>query len=86
MSVVRIEAFKGFKIAHALSALKAGMSYAYLGRRLRYAQPLPQAKGFLAFSQRSPRPKYSTDKQHILNFASILQPRPLQLLLSHFIS
>ncbi len=35
-----------------LQRLRRVWVFVYLGRRLRYAQPLPQAKGFLAFSQR----------------------------------
>lgn len=54
MSVVGCKAFTANpKSSYALAALKAGVGCAYLGRRLRYAQPLPQAKMLLAFSQRS---------------------------------
>ncbi len=53
MSVVEMKAFAtNPQPSHALTALKAGVGYAYLGRRLRYAQPFPQAKMLLAYSQR----------------------------------
>ena len=80
MSVVSTQGFYNEpKIFSRAFSAKAGVGCAYLGRRLRCAQPLPQAKMLLAYSQRSLRPKYSTDKQPILNFASILQGKPPRL-------